>query len=43
MMGETEGYAWEKRYRALVDVLTEEFPPQTVTRILGKMNRRINE
>jgi len=42
-MEETKEYTWEKRYRALIDVLTEEFSPQTVVGILDKMNRRINE
>ncbi len=42
-MEETKEYIWEKRYRALVDVLTEEFSPQTVAGILGKMNRRIEK
>ncbi len=42
-MEETEGYTWEKRYRSLIDVLTEEFSPSTVAEILGKMNRRLEK
>jgi len=40
-MEETKEYTWEKRYRALVEVLEEEFSPWTVAKLLGKMNQRI--
>ena len=43
MMEETEEYTWEKRYRALVDVLTCEFPPQRVATILSKMKWRLEK
>ncbi len=43
MSNETEACVWEKQYRALVDVLTEEMPPSTVKTLLEKMNRRLKE